>query len=105
MELWVGLVPFPVPLRASLHLCEEGALKVDVCLVGQTEENEQDIRHLLTQLDGFVGWLIALVSVASRHDTGNFTNLLHENRGIRQLGEIPHPNRVDPVVDERLRVA
>ena len=76
----------------------EGGGQVDAGLVGQADEDEEDVGELFAQLAPFVGRLEALVAVEPRHEPGYLADLLDQDGQVGQLRVVAHADGLDPVV-------
>src|SRR5690606_15746657 len=101
-QLGIVLVPFGIAGGFLVQVPRHGRGEVDTGLVGQADEDEEDVGHLVTQIATFVRFLEALVTVGARHEACQFPDLLHENGGVGQFREITDAMGLDPGVDGAL---
>ena len=50
----------------------KGSGQVNAGLIGQADENEQNVGHFVGQIDGFITFFEALVAILTSHDAGDF---------------------------------
>lgn len=73
--------------------------EVDPGLIGQANQNEEDVGHFVCQIIGLIGFFKALLPVSSGNDSGKFTDFFHELGEVGEFGEVANADLLDPLVD------
>ena len=76
-------------------------------MIGQADEYEEHIGHLIAQLgfgvSGVFRFFKRLFAVQAGHQAGHFSYLFHEDGRVGQFVIITYSDGVDPLVDGLLR--
>lgn len=103
-KLRVGDVPLRVPRGLLLEVALESLAEIHPVLVRETDQHEQDIGKLITEVQPLLAALEALVSMSAGEDPGHLAHLLDQLGKIRQLGEIAYADLLDPAIDTDLGI-
>ena len=103
-KLRVGGVPLRVPGGLLLEVALESLTEIHPGLVRETDQHEQHIGKLITELEPLLAALEALVSMSAGEDSGHLAHLLDQLGKIRQLREIAYADLLDPTIDTDLGI-
>ena len=99
MELGIVEVSGGVALGFLVHAGAEGVGEIDAGLIGEADQDKENIGHFITEALVEVAGLGALVAVGAGEEAGEFADLFNELGQVGQLGEIADADRGNPGVD------
>ena len=105
--MWVPLllklfvIPMPIRITPGLFLqtFSQRIRQIDTSLVGQTDQNEEHIRHFLSWVGLLFAFLERLLAVSPRHDPTKLADFLVQEDGIGEWIEVSNPCCIDPLID------
>ena len=87
-----------VAARFFYQILLEGRTQINAGLVGQADEDKEDVGHFVGQIIRGIRRFETLVAIQPGHQTGHFTDFFHENGRIGQLRVITDTHRSDPFI-------
>lgn len=81
----------------------KGGGQIDPGLIRDTNQHKKDIGDFVGEIRPRFIWFETLIAAAPRELPGQFADFFHQLSQVRQFGEIPHADRLDPIVDRALQ--